>query len=83
MSTSRTLSLIIALAYVTIGVQADGFSLGIRLAIFCVLPCACIWFPEAMGDYTDRNALVAANLAGAFIVGCAIPARGVPKQHPL
>ena len=52
MSTPRALSLFIALAYVAIGVQADGFSVGIRLAIFCVLPCACIWFPEAMGDYT-------------------------------
>jgi len=49
---SRILSLIIALAYVTVGVTTDGFQTGMRLALFCLLPCACIWFPEAMGDYT-------------------------------
>jgi hypothetical protein len=52
MSTSRILSLIIALTYVTVGVQADVFGTGIRLALFSLIPCACIWFPEAMGDYT-------------------------------
>jgi hypothetical protein len=41
----------IALAYVTAGVEAFGIGAGIRLAVFCLVPCACIWFPEAMGDY--------------------------------
>ena len=52
MSPSRILSLAIALVYVTAGVQAGGFGTGIRLAAFCLLPCACIWFPEPMADYT-------------------------------
>jgi hypothetical protein len=52
MSTSRILSLIIALVYVTMGVQAGGLEGGLRFAIFCLFPCACIWFPEPMADYT-------------------------------
>jgi hypothetical protein len=48
----RILSLLIAMAYVTIGVNVDGLMLGARIAFGCLLPCACIWFPEALGDST-------------------------------
>ena len=52
MSVSRTVSAAIAVAYVTIAVTVAGFLAGARTAAFCLLPCACIWFPEAMVDYT-------------------------------
>jgi len=49
---SRLLSRFLVLAYVTVaGVMAGPRS---ALAVFgaMLVPLACVWFPEAMGDYT-------------------------------
>jgi hypothetical protein len=46
------LSLFVVLAYVTgTGVMA-GILSALKMLAAMLLPLACIWFPEAMGDYT-------------------------------
>jgi hypothetical protein len=49
---SRWLSALLAVVYVGIGF-AGGPSVGIKTACFFLLPLCCIWFPDAMGRYTN------------------------------
>lgn len=48
---SRLLSLLIVLAYITgIGAMAGTLS-AFKTLLGMLLPLACIWFPDAMGEY--------------------------------
>ena len=49
---SRILSLLVAATYVVIALLAGAGFETIKIAVFLVLPLACIWFSDAMGDYT-------------------------------
>ncbi len=49
---NRTLSLLVYLAYITTGFTHGGGAVALKLAIGFLLPVACIWFPEPLGDYT-------------------------------
>ncbi len=50
-SLSRVLSTGLSLAYVVGAYLHADLKTTIEIAMFCVLPMGCIWFPEAMGDY--------------------------------
>jgi hypothetical protein len=52
---SRLLSLFLVLVYVTgTGVMAGTLS-ALKILAAMLLPLACIWFPEVMGDYTQGH----------------------------
>jgi len=52
---SRIISGITAAGYLVAAFLAGGLELTWRVAAYLVLPLACIWFSEAMGDYTGPN----------------------------
>ena len=52
---SRIISGIIAVGYLVAAYLVGGPELTLRLGGFLALPLACIWFSEAMGDYTGLN----------------------------
>jgi len=55
MMKSRILSIIIAVAYLVISYFAGGGEALWRIAVFLILPLACIWFGSDMGGYTGLN----------------------------
>ena len=57
MTWNRTISAILALAYIVLATVARGPGLALKAAIFVILPLACIWFSEAMGRYTGLGGL--------------------------
>ena len=48
---SRVISGMIAMFYVAIAAIYSEAYVAIRVAVFCVLPLACIWFSDWMGNY--------------------------------
>jgi hypothetical protein len=52
LSLSRWASLGIATIYLVQTVTDRGFVSGLMTVLYCFIPLACIWFPEALGDYT-------------------------------
>jgi len=48
---NRGLSVIVASAYLFAGYAHGGGATLLRVAMFLLLPVACIWFPEALGQY--------------------------------
>ena len=48
---ARVGSLVIAVLYVGVSLTANGLETALRVFMFCLLPLACIWFPQAMGDF--------------------------------
>jgi hypothetical protein len=48
---SRWISSLIAAGYI-IGASASGVESALTTILFCVIPLACIWFPDALADYT-------------------------------
>jgi hypothetical protein len=69
MSWNRILSGLIAATYVVIALCGGGAEAGFKVALFLVLPLACIWFSEAMGGYTGPNwrAAITAPTPGVFV----------------
>jgi hypothetical protein len=52
---ARLLSLFLVLAYVTgAGVIAGPLS-ALRMLALVVVPLACVWFPEALGEFTGHS----------------------------
>ena len=49
---NRLLSLLIVLAYVTVAGVMAGMLSALKMLAAMLLPLACIWFPEALGEYT-------------------------------
>jgi len=52
MSWNRIVSGLLAATYIVVALYYGGTEAGFKMAVFLVLPLACIWFSEAMGDYT-------------------------------
>ena len=52
---SRIISGIMAVGYLVVAFLADGMEGTLKCAAYLILPLACIWFSEAMGDYTGWN----------------------------
>lgn len=49
---SRAISAMIAVVYLVGGFAAGGAEVALRVLLFSILPVACIWFPDVLGDYT-------------------------------
>jgi hypothetical protein len=49
---SRTISAMIAVVYLVGALAAGGAEVASRVLLFCIVPVACIWFPDVLGDYT-------------------------------
>ena len=49
---NRIISVIVALVYIATAYVFGSPELSWRVAIFTILPLGCIWFSDAMGDYT-------------------------------
>lgn len=49
---SRGLSLVIHAAYLVAAYISGGGALMVKVAAGLLLPLACIWFPEPLGNYT-------------------------------
>ena len=49
---SRALSLLVSLVYLVMGSLMAGWEGFAKTLCFLVLPLACIWFSEILGDYT-------------------------------
>lgn len=70
---NKTLSGLIALAFLWTTCSSDDLPSTLRLASFLVLPLACIWFSEAMGNYTGPASAQAITRTSP---GCVIAALG-------
>jgi hypothetical protein len=69
MSWGRILSGLLAASYVVVALCGGGAEVACKVALFSVLPLACIWFSEAMGGYTGpawRGAITAPT-PGVFV----------------
>ena len=68
---SRILSAIIAIAYLAPAYFTDGGETAFRVGMFLILPIACIWFGDAMGDYvggTIRGQYISSTTPGCLVV---------------
>lgn len=78
---NRGLSLLIALLYLAVAYSARGGEAMLKLAMFLLLPLACIWFSEALGQYggTIRGQVMTSSTppfllcAGGWLVLVGIP----------
>ncbi len=69
MSWNRILSGLLAGTYVVLALFSGGAEAAFKVALFLVLPLACIWFSEAMGGYTGPTwrAAITAPTPGVFV----------------
>jgi hypothetical protein len=67
----KGLSAIIAVVYVVVAYAADGGEAAIACTIYLILPLACIWFSEEMGEFTGimRGHLVTSTSPGCAVAG--------------
>jgi len=65
---SRIISLIIAIIYLIAG-ATDGLGAILKIMIFLALPLTCIWYGDAMGNYTGimRMQSITTKTPGCFI----------------
>ena len=78
---NRSLSILVYFAYIAAGFTHGGGSVALKLAIGLLLPMACIWFPEALGNYagTIRTQPITASTpaflvcAGGWLVLIGVP----------
>jgi len=69
MSRNRILSGLLAATYFVVALCGGGAEAGFKVALFLVLPLACIWFSEAMGGYTGPawHATITAPTPAVFV----------------
>ena len=69
--TSRILSGFIAVVYMIVAYFAGGGEATFKVAIYLVMPLACIWFSDAMGSYTgsafDGRPAITETTPGCFV----------------
>jgi hypothetical protein len=54
MDWNRILSGLLALIYLIFAFCAGGPQTGLKVLAFLILPLACIWFSDSMGNYTGK-----------------------------
>lgn len=54
MTIGKTLSILVAAAYLIAAFTSATPAVGLRVLGFLILPLACIWFSEEMGEYTGN-----------------------------
>jgi len=68
---NRGLSLLVALVYLTAAyLYGTGLDMA-KVAAALLLPMACIWFPEALGEYTGTMRLHAITASTPAFLVCA------------
>ena len=68
---SRTLSAVIAIAYIATAYFTDGGETAFRVGMFLILPIACIWYGDSMGDYvggTMRGQYISSSTPGCMVI---------------
>ena len=78
---NRTLSTLVALLYLFAAYDTGGGATTLKVAMFLLLPMACIWFPEPLGQYggTIRGQAMTSSTpaflvcAGGWLVLVGIP----------
>jgi len=55
---NRILSGLVAAIYLATACYFEGPELAWKVGLFLIFPMACIWFSEAMGDFTGNSASV-------------------------
>jgi hypothetical protein len=78
---NRSLSLLVYLAYIRAGFARGGGAVALKLTISFLLPVACIWFSQPLGDYTGimRGQLMTSSTpaflvcAGGWLVLVGVP----------
>jgi hypothetical protein len=68
-SPSRLLAIIIVLAYIIGAGLIAGMVSALKVLAAMLLPLACIWFPEAMGDYTQGHVNKQSSPAFVWFLG--------------
>ena len=64
---SRLLSLLLVLVYLIGTVMTAGAISALKLLAAMLVPLACIWFPEAMGDYANSLGRVNRRSPSSFV----------------
>jgi hypothetical protein len=62
-------SLVIGGAYIVSAFARMDPYAGVQMTLFCVLPLACIWFPEALGDYIGGRITAESNPTWVKVLG--------------
>lgn len=67
----KGLSVIVAVGYIVVAGVSGGGEAVISCMIYLILPLACIWFSEEMGDFTGitRGHLVTSTSPGCAVAG--------------
>ena len=68
---SRNLSAIIAIAYIATAYFSDGGETAFRVGMYLILPIACIWYGDSMGDYvggTMRGQYISSTTPGCMVI---------------
>ncbi len=68
---NRGLSLVVAIVYLLAAILDGGGLVAAKLAVVLLLPLACIWFPEALGNYTGVMRLQAITASTPAFLVCA------------
>ncbi len=55
MNWNRILSGVLATAYIVLAFVVAGGEACFKIAIFLILPLACVWFSDEMGDYIGQS----------------------------
>jgi len=63
---SRLLSIVLAVVYLVSAYSSAGGKAAFQVGRFLILPLACIWFGEAMGDFTGVS--IQRTTPGCFVV---------------
>jgi hypothetical protein len=58
MNWNRALSALVAVIYLVIAAIHGGAEMALKVAMFLILPLACIWFSDAMGSYTGFGSML-------------------------
>jgi len=81
---NRGLSLLVFLTYATGAYYSGGFGLTLKVTAALLLPMACIWFPDPLGEYTGfiRGQAITSSTpaflvcAGGWLILVGIPLLG-------
>jgi len=66
---NRGLSLVVVLTYLVVGYKYGGGEAALKVFIGILLPLACIWFPEPLGQYRGNiRGQVMTSSTPAFLV---------------
>lgn len=70
---SRGLSALVALTYLVAALIGGGPVGFVSCALYLLLPLACIWFPDEMGDFTG---VIRGHMVTSESPGCLVAAGG-------